>query len=617
MYISINQLINSLRRLKKIHPFFGITFLACKKEQLPVGRVREFPMDSVTHDFLEKYHRINPESKWFFQPYKSTKDWVKHDYPSSGLQAINTQTFKPAFLHERNSRVWGWSDNYIDVLKERLHKKTKLSVFDLAVWLLREREWPVNSNAELIVNHFIADFNITKHEITDLFDISIPSDADKELLFQKDMPSWNDLRANLPAPPDAKPEEGGILGYLEIEGLGPADHIVLEPAKRLTLITGDNGLGKTFLLECAWWALTGVWAERPAYPRSGNDRVNAQITFRIEGEKYKPDKKSIAFDWKSLSWPVPKKRPTMPGLTVYARVDGSFSIWDPAKIAASSVAAQPVYSGSDVWDGLQGQIEGLIRDWVRWQSNPSKYPFEMFCKVLERLSPPDMGTLLPGEPVRIPGDPRDIPTIKHPYGETPIVYTSAGVRRIITLAYLVVWAWNEHVVAADLARSHPQRRMVVLVDEMEAHLHPRWQREVLPSLMTIGDMLTDSLDVQFIIATHSPLVMASAESFFDEDIDSLVHLSLSKIGKVTLEELGFSRFGDISSWLTSPVFELKQARSSEAEAAIEFAKKIQSSKDITKEDIENISSQLIKYLAPDDKFWPRWISFAEKYEVFL
>ena len=33
--------------------------------------------------------------------------------------------------------------------------------------------------------------------------------------------------------------------------IGPAKRLIFEPAKRLNLITGDNGLGKTFLLECA------------------------------------------------------------------------------------------------------------------------------------------------------------------------------------------------------------------------------------------------------------------------------------------------------------------------------------------------------------------------------
>lgn len=623
MFITATQIASSIAALADVHPFHGITFLACKKQGLPVGERVLFPLDSATDSFLRKHHRIDPGSDWFFQPFKSSnaaKKWVRPDYSAKGLQAINTQTFSSAFLHDRNSRIWGWAPDYVPTLASRLPKKKKIPAFHLAVWLYRDKDWPGNLSASDIIDFFVEDFCITNEERQALFDIAPPSTVSLDYVFQPDKPSWYELRPLIPQAPDAKPDQGGTLAYLEIRGLGPADRFVLEPANRLTLITGDNGLGKTFLLECAWWALTGIWADRPAFPSPGRQRTKAEITFAIEGEHAKPERKTITFDWKTLSWPLPKNRPTIPGLIVYARVDGSFAVWDPAKQFGGTNdpnRSRSVFTNSEVWDGLQGRIEGLIRDWIRWQSNPSKYPFEIFTKVLARLSPPDLGQLEPGEPVRIPDDPREIPTIKHPYGTTPIVYSSAGVRRIITLAYLVVWAWNEHVVAAELARTHPQRRMVVLVDEMEAHLHPRWQRSVLPALMSIGEMLAPELEAQYVVATHSPLVMASAETIFNTETDSLVHLELSDAGEVSLHEVDFVPFGDVSSWLTSPVFELRHARSSEAEAAIEDAKALQTRANPSAVEVRDISMRLVKYLAQDDKFWPRWVYFAEKFGVQL
>ncbi|MDL2321619.1 AAA family ATPase [Desulfosarcina sp. OttesenSCG-928-B08] len=44
---------------------------------------------------------------------------------------------------------------------------------------------------------------------------------------------------------------------------------------------------------------------------------------------------------------------------------------------------------------------------------------------------------------------------------------------------------------------------VVLIDEVELHLHPSWQQTVLPSLMEIFP------NVQFIVTTHSPQVLTS------------------------------------------------------------------------------------------------------------
>jgi predicted ATP-binding protein involved in virulence len=47
---------------------------------------------------------------------------------------------------------------------------------------------------------------------------------------------------------------------------------------------------------------------------------------------------------------------------------------------------------------------------------------------------------------------------------------------------------------------------VVLIDELDLHLHPRWQRVALPRLQSAFPRL------QFIVTTHSPQVLSSAEN---------------------------------------------------------------------------------------------------------
>ena len=47
---------------------------------------------------------------------------------------------------------------------------------------------------------------------------------------------------------------------------------------------------------------------------------------------------------------------------------------------------------------------------------------------------------------------------------------------------------------------------VVLIDELDLHLHPRWQRVVLPRLCEVFPRL------QFVITTHSPQILSSAEN---------------------------------------------------------------------------------------------------------
>jgi hypothetical protein len=427
--------------------------------------------------------------------------------------------------------------------------------------------------------------------------------------------------------PNVQLKDGKTLKYLRLRGVGPAKEIAFAPAERISLITGDNGLGKTFLLECAWWALTGQWAGLPAYPRQDTKADEPQISFQVAG-----DGADISYDWQTQSWPFTTGRPTFSGLLIYARIDSSFAIWDPAKdywsaqLAKRDNGATPrpfVFNKDQVWDGLEEKLEGktrvyisgLLRDWIIWQNNPEKYPFEIFKKVLRRLSPRDL-VLEPGNPVRLPYDVREIPTLKHPYGEVPIVYAAAGMRRIVTLAYLIVWAWQEHQTQSHLSRREPHKQMVVLIDEIEAHLHPQWQRVILPALLEVSEELDVDLQAQLMITTHSPLVLASTEPIFDAGADKLFHLDIST-NEARLEELPFIRRGEVNSWLMSEAFGLRHARSLQAETAIEDAKSLQLQENPKVEDIQNIAGRLVKYLAEDDEFWPRWKYFAQQRGVHL
>ncbi|MGH9767755.1 MAG: AAA family ATPase [Blastocatellia bacterium] len=593
----------------------------------------EFPIDAANKEFLERYYRPDNRSNYFyrvFRPSDKNKHWNRPDYAAKGLQSINTRTFGDAFIHEKNTNFWGWKPGYVEILAKEL--RSKIPILDLAVWLYRDRDWREGTTAQDIIATFKQEFRISEEEERRLFDLSRPYPSlieEEKLDFQPEQVTWQELREKLDPnpPPDFKPEEGGILRLLTIQGVGPARTIVFEPAERLSLITGDNGLGKTFLIECAWWALTGNWAGLAAYPRSDSKIDEPKISFLIAGEESsKPI--PIAFHRETNSWPPPKKRPTIPGLTVYARVDGSFAVWDPMMNhhlldSLSQKAKEPLYfvfTREEVWKGLDDKINGLLWDWVSWQVQPEKHPFRIFQKVLHRLSPPDF-RLEPGEPVRLPGTTAEIPTLKHPYGEVPIVFESAGVRRIITLAYLIVWAWNEHKVYSGLARKEPQSNLVILVDEMEAHLHPQWQRVVLPALLDVGAELSEDLEnelqVQLIVATHSPLVTASVEPLFDSEKDKLFHLEMESSGNVKLEELRFLVYGSFDSWLTSKVFGLPQAKNPLAEDAIQRAIALQQEEKPDPEEVRKVSDDLQKYLSAEDTFWPRWLYFAEQHGVKL
>jgi len=405
-----------------------------------------------------------------------------------------------------------------------------------------------------------------------------------------------------------------MLKYLQLTNVGLSPQVRVEWAPRLNLIAGDNGLGKSFLLDLAWWALTRTWAGAAALPMSPK---KASVDFGIKGKTAAPKVISSTYSKADGSWPLPAARPVMPGIVVYIRIDGGFSVWDPARNYWRTDPARPDayhFKADDVWNGLEvnGQrvCEGLERDWVNWQEG-RKPQFRALEKVLEVMSPP-LEPLRAGQPQRVfIGEGRDRPTLLVGNQTVPVALASAGVRRVLALVYFLVWAWHEHNVAARLLGKKPEDRFVILFDEPETHLHPRWQRTILPSMLKAVDELrgVKGTPPQVLVATHSPLVAASVEPLFDAALDDLIHLSLNN-GQVMLEQGGWATQGDVTNWLVSETFGLEQARSMEAEQAIEAAEAFMRDEKGLPTGLDSkkaIHARLQKLLPAGDDFWPRWL----------
>ena len=427
-----------------------------------------------------------------------------------------------------------------------------------------------------------------------------------------------------------------MIDSIALEHVGPSSKMSMKFSPRLNLLTGDNGLGKTFALDIAWWALTRTWAGEPAMPRR-YDKGKPAIRYSLLGKSKKPATLVSNFDRQTQSWKPPQGRSPMPGLAIYVRIDGGFSVWDPARNYWKKLAAREYeqadrpsafqFTQDQVWKGLEtaeGTVlcNGLLRDWILWQFQ-KKELFQVLTDVLAGLSPHQDEVLRPGQPVRSSlVDVREEPTLELPYGTIPVTIASSGMRRVLALAYLLVWTWSEHKAASALLHQPPTDRLVLLMDEVEAHLHPQWQRVLLPAVLGVIRTLYSDIfkrDSQILATTHAPLVLASIESIFDPELDRLITFMPRKEKRdvvVAVDE--WSKQGDVLGWLVSDAFGLKQARSREAERAIESAETFMR-KDLNAlpPDLrtrKQIHQELIRVLPGHDPFWPRWIVSGEEIE---
>lgn len=439
----------------------------------------------------------------------------------------------------------------------------------------------------------------------------------------------NEEEEEEPLPPSPRRTTGtdlrDFVSRIITTGVGPASHFEVPLDPRLNLWLGDNSTGKTFLLDVLWWALTGSWADLPAKPptrrRPGRPPAAATIAAEAGGRKLQAEYNHARGTWKKRG-----PRSLAPGLVVYARVDGSFAVWDPIRNARPAEKGQQdlskgyhftphsLWYGLDAPDGITRLCRGLIEDAVSWKDQRRR-AFALLEKVLSKLAPPGE-TLKFGMPQRFKvSEARPYPTLDLGYDASVFaVHASAAVKRILSLAYALVWAVSELQEVAPLAGVAPLRRVTLLWDEVESHLHPRWQRAVLPALLSIMEDLAPQAEVQLVVTTHAPLVLASMEPLFDEKQDALLEFSLEsesrgKVVRVTPER--WERLGDVNTWLMQH-FGLKQPRSIDAERVIERAARAIENPELSKKEGREIHRELRDVLGELDPFWVRWRFIAEK-----
>ena len=426
-----------------------------------------------------------------------------------------------------------------------------------------------------------------------------------------------------------------MLECLKLVNVGPAPDMTLELAPRFNLFTGDNGLGKSFLLDVAWWGLTQSW------PRE----VNPRMISGLPAQPHDPTRAAsvclqVLYDANSVPcqadyskahgmWMRDQDRPWVPGVVVYAHADGSFSVWDPIrndrKQGAGAARRRPAYvfTEAEVWGGLWNEraphivpvCNGLLSDWAHWIIAKDDRA-EAMATVLQALAPSPADTFAPGPLVRLSlHDAREVPTIVTPHaGAVPVLHASAGVRRALALAYMLTWARIEHQLAVKQTGRPSARQVIVLFDEVESHLHPRWQRSILKSLQAAGSAIFAGVDFQYLVSTHSPLVLASAEPWFDAERDAWFDIDYSgEPPRVHVQRRPYVPLGTAGHWLTSEAFDLATDRGSlEAEEAVLRAREILREPEPKLDAVMEVHDGLRKTLPELDPFWVRWNAFVER-----
>lgn len=154
--------------------------------------------------------------------------------------------------------------------------------------------------------------------------------------------------------------------------------------------------------------------------------------------------------------------------------------------------------------------------------------------------------------------------------------------RALGYGYQTLIAWMVDL-ASRLVERYPDspgplaEPAVVLVDEIDLHLHPQWQRKL------IGHLTERFPNAQFIVTAHSPLVVQSAP-------DANIVLLRREGDHVVIDnDVHSVRGWRIDQIYTSELFGLPTARPPEVEALLERRRKLLEKPNLSEQDKQEIA----------------------------
>lgn len=101
---------------------------------------------------------------------------------------------------------------------------------------------------------------------------------------------------------------------------------------------------------------------------------------------------------------------------------------------------------------------------------------------------------------------RELTLTRHDGETLPLSWLSSGTKVVAALVIDIASRMaraNPHLGGQELVASTPG---IVIIDEVDLHLHPKWQQQIVPSLVKTFPR------VQFIVSTHSPQVLSTIDA---------------------------------------------------------------------------------------------------------
>lgn len=310
---------------------------------------------------------------------------------------------------------------------------------------------------------------------------------------------------------------------IEINGIGGISHLNVDFNDRMNFICGPNGIGKTTLLECVAHSFslsdTNI-LKRNVATRQGSFKA----VIDIDGADTQSNVIIADFD--------PNKQSSVNGLHQYSskllslKVTRSFQ-YQPLNAVGKDVNK----SGSVLFQEAKSGVN--ITEVKNWFVNRYLYSAHEDALTQEQLNNLELAKRsfsLLNENFsfsRVMASSNEI-MINTPNGEIYYEYLSSGFKSCLSIIFGIIK--DIELRFKDPCVNACDFDGIVLIDELELHLHPEWQSKIAKILLEVFPK------IQFITATHSPHILQSANP------DEIIALA-SREGQVFRRDLERTKYG--------------------------------------------------------------------------
>lgn len=348
------------------------------------------------------------------------------------------------------------------------------------------------------------------------------------------------------------------LTRVRLENIGPFEELDLELDSRWTLLLGDNGVGKSTVLEAIAAALCGKDAEPYA---GGLIRIASRLSRIVLS--FGPNEYMATLASREGGMAEIEVAPSRP-----LETEGWLAIgFPPLRTVSSARAKGPGPEGKrrptseDLLPLLKGGVDSRLDELKQWlvnldywsKSEPSRSE-NRYTRLRDEFFQ-IANELTQGVPIRFKrvDEFTHQVTVETQDGEVPIEAVSQGTASLIGWTGFLLQRLHE-VYGQQAGTGSPRDRYaLVLVDELDAHMHPSWQQAIVERLSASFP------GAQFVASSHSPLIAGSLPPTsifrFRRDAD-----------QVSAHQHADSYKGwRVDQILTGPLFDLQTGRESETE----------------------------------------------------